>query len=502
MLNSRRIIFFPLLVFLYSCATTPQLTQQEINQQYPALAELGMKIETARSNQVDIMAPQGYQKAVSLYEQANAAASKKQSQAAMSATEEGLATLQVAQENADLSGDIFDEVIIARQKAKRAGAAQIFDEQLSSLDSQLMTAASMVEQGKLEQAKRQRPDLRQAYSDLELNSLKQSTVSKAEAALNQAQANDADTLAPKTYAQAQEELRLAESILEADRTDTDRANVHAERATILSKRSNNIAELVKDFDRRDFSREDIVLWYQNNLATVGSPLGVRLDFDRPNDKTVNDLHVKVSQVVTKNQMNEQRVDDITDKLVEHSFLYNQQVTQLKQNHSQEVAALNQKFTTELAEQELSKAEIAAMEIARENRFNRIQDMFDKNEAMVYRQKDNVLVSVHGFDFPPGKAEIEPKNFGLMDKVVKSIKEFDGAKVVVSGHTDITGSADRNKTLSQQRADNVAKFLAEVGGIPKKRIVAEGYGQTKPVASNETPEGRAQNRRVEVLIVNE
>ncbi|UCE76753.1 MAG: OmpA family protein, partial [Gammaproteobacteria bacterium] len=68
-------------------------------------------------------------------------------------------------------------------------------------------------------------------------------------------------------------------------------------------------------------------------------------------------------------------------------------------------------------------------------------------------------------------------------------------------TDSTGSAEVNKTLSQQRAGHVAKFLAEVGGISASRIMATGYGKERPVASNETPEGRAANRRVEILIRN-
>ena len=75
------------------------------------------------------------------------------------------------------------------------------------------------------------------------------------------------------------------------------------------------------------------------------------------------------------------------------------------------------------------------------------------------------------------------------------------QVRVEGHTDSTGSAQVNTTLSQQRADNVAKFLVEVGGISASRIMATGYGSERPVASNETPEGRAANRRVEILIRN-
>ena len=75
-------------------------------------------------------------------------------------------------------------------------------------------------------------------------------------------------------------------------------------------------------------------------------------------------------------------------------------------------------------------------------------------------------------------------------------------VQIIGHTDATGSDETNKKLSEQRANSVARFLSDVGGYPENRIQAQGMGAEKPVASNATPEGRAQNRRIDVLIINQ
>jgi outer membrane protein OmpA-like peptidoglycan-associated protein len=74
--------------------------------------------------------------------------------------------------------------------------------------------------------------------------------------------------------------------------------------------------------------------------------------------------------------------------------------------------------------------------------------------------------------------------------------------VVSGHTDSVGSTKINLALSQRRAETVASFLEKVGGIDKTRLTAIGYGESRPVASNETAAGRNTNRRIEVLIINE
>ena len=120
---------------------------------------------------------------------------------------------------------------------------------------------------------------------------------------------------------------------------------------------------------------------------------------------------------------------------------------------------------------------------------------------MYRQMDNVLIRAHGFAFASGKSEIEAINFALMNKIIESLKEFPKSKIVVSGHTDNLGSANLNLELSEARAKKVAEFLTQVGRIPAERIQYVGYGKGRPVASNDTPEGRAANRRVEVLIVN-
>ena len=490
MRNIKCFVTIASIILLSACAITPELSQKEISQQYPAITDLSSEIKKAKADNVDLFAPQNYEIAETEYKSANSYAQYQENEATASAIETGMKAIKQANVDAKTSKNIFSEVIDARKKALKVGAAKMFEERLSTLDSEFKEASMLIEDGSIEQAKRQRPELQRAYSDLELDSLKQGITLQARDALAQAKSNEADKIAPKTYTQAIEEIKLVESILDTDRTDIDKASAHANRATILSNRSTNITELVKDFDRRDFSNEDIVLWYQSELATASSPLNENLTFDQPNEKTINNIRKRISQIVATNT-----------ELAQTDSTHQQNISNLKQKHAEELAMLDQQYKDELAKQEISQAEFAAFELAKESRFSRIQDKFSENEAKVYRQKNDVLLSVYGFDFLPGTADINQKNFGLMDKIVKSIAEFENSKVVVSGHTDSTGTDEINKELSQQRAQNVAKFLNEVGGITTDRIEAEGYGQSKPVASNNTPEGRALNRRVEVLIVN-
>jgi outer membrane protein OmpA-like peptidoglycan-associated protein len=72
--------------------------------------------------------------------------------------------------------------------------------------------------------------------------------------------------------------------------------------------------------------------------------------------------------------------------------------------------------------------------------------------------------------------------------------------VVSGHTDNTGSVQLNQTLSLQRAEAVRNWMRDTGDVPESCFAVQGYGDSRPIASNDTPDGRAHNRRVEISLV--
>ena len=86
----------------------------------------------------------------------------------------------------------------------------------------------------------------------------------------------------------------------------------------------------------------------------------------------------------------------------------------------------------------------------------------------------------------------------LDRLVKLMNDVPGLKVEISGHTDNTGSAKSNQTLSQERAQAVVSYLTSKG-IAASRMTAKGYGQDAPIATNDTADGRQQNRRTEFEI---
>ena len=108
------------------------------------------------------------------------------------------------------------------------------------------------------------------------------------------------------------------------------------------------------------------------------------------------------------------------------------------------------------------------------------------------------IALRNVFFDTGKAFLRAESNGELDRIVKLMKDVPTLKIEISGHTDNTGSATVNQTLSQQRAEAVVNYLTSKG-IQANRLTAKGYGSSKPVASNNTDDGKQQNRRTEFEI---
>lgn len=116
-------------------------------------------------------------------------------------------------------------------------------------------------------------------------------------------------------------------------------------------------------------------------------------------------------------------------------------------------------------------------------------------AIVFEAEQRVLV-LEGVNFALNKAVLTDTSRIILDRVAASLRDLPEVRVEVAGHTDSTGSRALNERLSQARAEAVRDYLIEKG-VAADRLQARGYGPNEPVADNRTPEGRAQNRRVEL-----
>ena len=165
---------------------------------------------------------------------------------------------------------------------------------------------------------------------------------------------------------------------------------------------------------------------------------------------------------------------------------------------QEISVLDQNLGGAREERMALAQQLASQERVREQ-VKQVESMFSRPEALVFRDGNDIYIRLVGLNFEVGRAEIAPENYPLLSKVQDALRVFPEASMVVEGHTDSHGSDQTNLSLSQQRAMAVRGYLMNSMALNPQLITAVGYGESQPVANNETPEGRRRNRRIDIRI---
>ena len=481
---------------MVACASNKTLSTTEAFQAYPSLEKLHKQVDAANTNNLSILSPNAYKEATAALEKAHKLALKGKDDTQKVASQ-GLAILDIGSENSEKAKDVFEYVLAQRERAIAAYGGSTQSIGFQDAEKLLLKLSSQFENKEFDEAKAGRSELIQKYADLELKAVKSNVLEDVKKEIALAKEANLDDVAPKTFKLATEELDLAVSTLNIDRNDTEKAGEHTKKALWHLDRAKQIDDMIKNFKTSDFSEEDKILWYQNQLDKVALPLNQMDLYNKPNKAVINTL---ASSAIGLN--------NTISKLTQELASTNSQLTDTELNLKKEAEDLRNQSIALKKEKE---QQIEALRIAQEkeqqrqqaiaNKFSEVQQLFDTSEAEVYRKVDDVLIRAHGFIFKSGNSEIDSSNFALLNKIIEAISKFENTNILVSGHTDSVGSDELNMSLSQKRAEKVAQFLAQVGRISPNRIEHKGFGESRPVASNETDEGRASNRRVEILIKN-
>lgn len=126
------------------------------------------------------------------------------------------------------------------------------------------------------------------------------------------------------------------------------------------------------------------------------------------------------------------------------------------------------------------------------------DTHSKTAIQSCKSEVNDHLKLSPIEFLPGRSTLSPSNKKIIKELATLLLDCAVANVIVEGHTDDRGNPDENQRLSGRRAQSVMEALIQ-NGVQSKRLRAVGYGDLKPIASNETPESRAQNRRIELTL---
>jgi chemotaxis protein MotB len=158
--------------------------------------------------------------------------------------------------------------------------------------------------------------------------------------------------------------------------------------------------------------------------------------------------------------------------------------------------------------ETKQNEILNVQSTKDSLISEMQEEIQKNQIQITQMADKLKLSiVDKILFPSGESDISPEGLKILQRVGNILKNAQGKSVRVEGHTDNVPIGGRlkerfgsNWELSAARATNVVRFLQEKVGMDPKRLEAAGLAQYRPVSSNDTKEGRAQNRRIEIYLL--
>jgi len=285
------------LLLAAGCASVKPMSDSDIYESYESIATLEKRLSAAQGNEINVLAPTGFARAKELFGESLELAREGKRAEASRVADQAASVLSSAEKDAEQSRDIMWEVLEYRGRAQKAGAPAVSKEEFEDVENRFREATRLVERDEVNAAKDRRPALLKSYSNLEVKTLKEGTVAKAKASLERAKAQKTDDHAPKTFGRAEKELNLATATLEEDPLQVEKANQHAALADKLAQEAEQITELARVFERRDYSYEDIILWHHEQLTEINKPFGDSLNFQQQERMLVGSMKGKIAGLV-------------------------------------------------------------------------------------------------------------------------------------------------------------------------------------------------------------
>lgn len=436
------------------------------NEQIDALSA---EVASAKDSNFDVLAPTWFGRADGSLQKARELRDRGgEVQAILDHVARGRAELQQAQSFAGVMTSAFSPVIQARVDARTAGAEQLAS--YSEAERKFLELGSSVESDNLAWAKRNAEQVERDFRELELAAIKKNAIERIEDLIAKAKADGADKLAPKTFAATQKLYEELDRFVTENRYAQEETTRRAEEALFEATRLVQITQEAKLAKQR--SPEQIALDREALVVDLSGALGIPDSRNQSSGSQKRGIENAITQL---------RQD--------RDFLGGQAELQRAR-----IALLEGQSETE-------RERIARLEAQRRfnDRFAAVSATFSPQEAEVYKKGQSLVIRMRSIPFPVGSSVVLPESYPLLAKVQRAIESFDDPRVVVEGHTDSTGSTEVNDRVSQGRADAVKAYFVANNTVTDDQIIAVGKSFSDPLASDRTAEGRAQNRRIDIII---
>jgi outer membrane protein OmpA-like peptidoglycan-associated protein len=438
----------------------------------------------AEAANAELLSPRNYERGMSEYRSAEVALERGRNiETVRTNAADATRYFKTATSSAELAATKLAQVMKSRQDAANARAPELSPEVWTEAQEKFADAIRLLERGDLKGTSRREVEATSLYRDAELVAIKAEYLSETRRLLADADRARVGRYAPITLSRAKQLLADAERELNENRYDTDLPRSLAKQANYEAKHAIYLSEVVRKVRDKDLSAEQLILQWEKSLRDVAGAADVQPDMENGPDELTNELVGYIDHANNEIQALTQEKGENELRLAEME---------------EELAALDERLGGATEERAALVQRLEAQARVKEQ-FEQVEKIFTAEEARVFREGNNIILRMVGLTFASGNAQISQDKFDLLAKVERAIDVFPRSELIIEGHTDSFGGDEANQKLSQQRAESVQQYMINAMRIPTYRLIATGYGETRPIASNETESGRQRNRRIDIVI---
>jgi outer membrane protein OmpA-like peptidoglycan-associated protein len=481
--------------------------------------------DSALVKEAPIFAPGTWEKADSKFAEAQKAIQLKKNQKSVDKyVAEAREYVENALRTSEVVKNTLREYLPPRDRAREAKAHILVPDLYQKAEWQFTRATQKVEAGDVKGGLSEAGKAVPMLDGAELEAIRADILGPADKLIEKARTDEADKYGLSTLDKAKSARDKANAIITADRYDKDAARVEAARAEYEARHASNIAQSVRSLNRNDEAWEKLMLGYEIQMDRVGAAIGLEhLPFDQgplaAADTLINYIKGLESEKREVTSQMGSLSDDVAGRL--HKTLEQAGVKASDQDPVKLAAEVELTVAELLSERnelrtrlESSESELTSLSeqhdemtgelnvrVEREEKFARAKMMLNPSEGEVlFNSSNDIVLRLSGLSFDVGKSDIKDAHIPLLDKVEEVVRMFPEGQLMVEGHTDDSGEAAANVDLSERRAYAVMQYLRQSLLIPASRIQSMGFGADRPVASNRTEDGRAKNRRIDIIIM--
>jgi len=406
----------------------------------------------------------------------------------------------------------LEEYLKPRSKAIAAKAPNLVPDLYDQAELQFVKATKKVEKGDSKGALKIVDKAMPLFDIAELEAIKTDILGTAAGLIAKAEADDAAKYAPATLDKSRVNYDKCVALLNNDRYERDKSLKLSATSEYEAGHAANIAQSVRSLERNDQAWEKLMLLYEIEMKKIGTEMGLtQLPFNNGPLQAAEAMVAKVKEMESEKNDYQDALKQVsqllsveTEKNDVASMIVpiNQAIDELISN-KEELSNRLSENSDKLADLESTHKKVTGELQVRqeaEAKIDSARSILNPTEGLILLSPtDDIIIRLSGLSFASGSSEISNGHVDLLDKVKNILEMFRDNKLMVEGHTDDMGERVTNMHLSEKRAFAVMQYMRSTLNIPADKISAVGYGPDKPIGTNKTKEGRAKNRRIDIII---